>query len=88
MRSSLLLALRAHRKQSRRLVDYDDRIIQMDDAEADALERRVAHRLPSRNSHYIARLQLSIVPDIVRDWRLALHRHRPKPEQVLGLLAR
>src|SRR6266849_1480317 len=79
MRSSLLLAFRAHRKQPRRFVDHDDRIVKMDYSEARSVKCRVAPMLPFRNSNYVAGFQLGVMPYPC----LALYRHRPEPQKVL-----
>src|SRR6202011_2174207 len=84
IRSFLLLAFRTHRKQPRRFVDHDDRVVQMDDSELMVLKRRVGHLPAYRNCHDVARLQLRIMPD----HRLALRRHRSAPEKVRRLLTR
>src|SRR6516164_3262909 len=84
MRSLLLLTFRAHRKETRWFVDYDDGIIQMNNFEALAPQSVVAHLFPYRNGHDIVRAQVCIMPDT----RLVLYRHRPGPEKVFRLFAR
>jgi hypothetical protein len=54
----------------------------MNNFEAMALKRVVAHSLAYRNGYYVVRAQLGITADP----RLALYRHRPEPE-VLRLFA-
>jgi hypothetical protein len=56
----------------------------MHDRESIAFKRSIAGLLARRDSHDIAGRQFRVVTDR----RLALHGHRPEPEQVLRLLAR
>src|SRR5260370_31600770 len=79
MRGYPLLAFRPHRKQSRRFVDHEEGIVKMDYSEAGSLKCRVAPMLPFRNSNYVTRFQLGVMPYPC----LVLYRHRPEPQKVL-----
>ncbi len=84
MRGAFLLAFRAHRQQSRALLDYDDVVVEINDFQAVTLDRCGGDLFARRNSHNVARLQLCIVPDssYSRDG------HRAEAQKILGRFAR
>lgn len=83
MNSPLFLSPCTHRKEPCWFVDYDDRIVEMDDSET-VFKRRAALCNRCCDRQYVACFQPGIVPDAGR----ALDRHRAEADKVFRLLAR